>query len=342
MILSVHTLHWAGSFLVPVTAALLGFLIALPLERKLTSWGIPSIVTAAGVTLILGMSIAMVLLTLSGPLMDLIDDLPDLMRELRRSSTEMGGDTLAKLQDASKAASDAIAGEGDAVKIEIDQKSGILTQILTRTPALGGQLALTLILLFFMIASGATFLRKLVMVVPNFKDKRTAVDIVNSLAQKLGLYLSGITLINAGLGICIGLSLWALGLPNPALFGFIGFSFNFVPYLGAMAGATLAGLVGFNSSNDLWFAGIVFATYMTLTSVEGNVVTPYIVAGRLRLNTTIVFITVAFFAWIWSVIGMVVAVPILISAKIILDEIPATRGFGLFLGDTEDRYDTTS
>jgi predicted PurR-regulated permease PerM len=79
----------------------------------------------------------------------------------------------------------------------------------------------------------------------------------------------------------------------------------------------------------------VFATYYGLTSFEGQFVTPSLVGQRLRLNVVMVFLSVAFFAWIWSVIGMVVAVPMLIVLKVTCDAIPRFQKVGLFLGDAE-------
>ncbi|THH38143.1 AI-2E family transporter [Aliishimia ponticola] len=340
LILAIHMLSWAASFLIPITAALLGFLLVLPTERWLSRKGVPSVVTASVVTIGLGTLITTVILSVSSPVMMLVDDLPQMVRELRADISAMGGETIEKLQEASEAAEEMMDGEtDDTPAVAVEERSGLLTQAAQIGPIFVAQFALTLILMFFMISSGSTFLRKLVEVAPDFQDKRAAVVVVDRVSDKLGTYLGGITMINAGLGICIGLAMAFLGLPNPILFGFIAFAFNFIPYLGAMAGASLAALVGYGESGELWSAALVFGTYMTLTSLEGQFLTPYLISGRLRLNPTVVFITVAFFAWLWSVMGMLVAVPILIASKIILDEVPATRAIGLFLGGEDDQID---
>lgn len=342
LILFVHMLKWAGNFLIPLTAAMLGFLVILPIERWLTRRMVPSALTAASVTLGLGAVISFVLLTVSTPILTLIDDLPRMIDNLRYDMANMGGETIEKIEEATEAAAEILEGEDEPQQttITLNEEAGsMLAPILSRAPALGAQLVLTLVLLFFMIASGASFLRKLVIVAPNLQEKRKAVLVVNTIAEKLGVYLGGITMINAGLGIAIGLAMWLLGLPNPIMFGFIAFAFNFVPFLGAIAGASLAGIVGYGEFGDPWDALIIFLIYMALTNFEGQFVTPYVLSGRLKLNPPIVFATVAFFAWIWSVIGMVVAVPILIAAKIILDEIPSTRGIGIFLGGDEEELE---
>ena len=88
------------------------------------------------------------------------------------------------------------------------------------------------------------FYEKLVHIMPTFKDKRNAIRISYDIERKLSNYLFAITLINAVLGIAIGVSMWLLGMPNPILFGVLAFAFNFVPYLGAIVGVAIAALVG--------------------------------------------------------------------------------------------------
>ncbi len=118
------------------------------------------------------------------------------------------------------------------------------------------------------------------------------------------------------------------------MFGVIAFALNFIPFLGAVAGgAVFAALAAYSEFQALWPTVGVFLTYVVLTGTEGGqLITPKLLSNRLKLNTTVVFLAVAFFAWIWSVIGMIVAVPILIVVKIVLDEIEATRRIGAFLG----------
>ena len=337
LILVIHTLSWAGEFLIPITAALLGFLVILPVERKLSRMGVPSSATAAVFCLGLTALVVFVAISVAGPVANLIEDLPGMVRQMRIELAGMGGDTIDKIKDAAEAAEQVVEGETVALKVRVDNSGDYIGRILMGAPSFAVQMVLTMVLMFFLISSGSSFLRKLVEVTPSFRDRRTRVSVVNQVAQRLGVYLGGITMINAGLGVAIGLAMWAWGVPNAAMFAFIGFAFNYVPYLGAVAGAALAGIVAFSEMNDLWTAVLVFATYMTLTSIEGQLVTPYVISGRLKLNPTVVFIAVAFFAWIWSVIGMVVAVPILIAFKIIFDEYPATRPIGLFLGGEDDR-----
>ena len=76
---------------------------------------------------------------------------------------------------------------------------------------------------------------------------------------------------------------------------------------------------------------LVGATYMALTTVEGNLITPALVSRRLRLNTVVVFVAVALWAWLWSVVGMIVAVPMLVVLRVLCEHVPQLEALGNFL-----------
>jgi predicted PurR-regulated permease PerM len=331
-LLAVNTLDWAHQFLVPLTAASLGFFAVWPLEKRLRRSGVPSVVTATAVTLTAFAAVIFALGILIVPLTALLADLPDMIRDVQGELGAGAGGAVENLREAAEAAENAINGDGPELEVEVQSQPTVLTTLMATAPAVAAQICLALILLFFLIASGPSLMNTIVMAGDDFGEKRHAVKTIAKFADRLGTYLGGISMINAGLGVTIGIAMWFWEMPSPLIFGFIAFLLNFVPILGAIAGAGLAGIVGYSETGELWLAMSVFATYMVLTSVEAQFVTPYLISGRLRLNPAIVFIAVAFFAWIWSVVGMVVAVPILVAAKILLDEYPATRGIGRLIG----------
>jgi predicted PurR-regulated permease PerM len=90
-------------------------------------------------------------------------------------------------------------------------------------------------------------------------------------------------------------------------------------------------IVGILSLETLGQALAVTAVYFLLTTLEGQFVTPYFVGRSLRLNTVVVFFSVTLFAWLWSVVGMLVATPLLVTFRTFAEHIPALYGFGHFL-----------
>ncbi|MCK0139257.1 AI-2E family transporter [Aliiroseovarius sp. F47248L] len=338
--LALFFLDWASDLLIPIVAALLGFLIMRPVERSMSKLGVPSVITAFLVCAVAGIGLTFAAWNFSHPIAQLAEDLPDMINDIRRMPSA-AAETLDKLGEAAKAAEDAVASAEDepAMAVKVVESTNFVSSLVASAPVVLGQIILTIVLMFFLISSGSSFVRKLVESLPRFSDKRAAVAMVQQIERKLGQYLGGITLINLTLGIVIGAAMAAWGLPNPVMFAVIAFSLNFIPYVGAIFGALLASIVGFNVYDDAWTAIMIFATYMALTSIEGQLVTPYVISNQLKLNPTVVFVAVAFFAWIWSVVGMVIAVPVLITAKVILDQTPSTRAIGVFLGGEDVRSD---
>jgi predicted PurR-regulated permease PerM len=188
-----------------------------------------------------------------------------------------------------------------------------------------------LVLLLFLLASGDMFYEKIVHVMPTFKDKRRAVRIVYDIERKLSRYLFTITAINAGLGASIGASMWLIGMPNPLLFAVIGFAFNYVPYLGALSGIAVAAIVGLVTFDGAAQAFLPAVVYFALTAIEGQFVTPYFVGRRLEMNSVVIFLSIALGAWLWSVMGMLLAVPLLVTIRAFCEHIPRLEPVGGFL-----------
>ena len=336
IILLVQGLVWASDFLIPISTAILGYFVLNRPRRWLERVGVPPGFSAAIFTAILGILIAIFLLQMSAPAAQFVEDLPSLIEQVKEKLSSSGG-TLEAINDATVAAKDVMTETDDeTVAVEVVSNTGIAATLFSMAPSVLSQIMFTLILLFFLVASGDMFLTKAVQSFDRFSDKRRAVEVLHSVEDRLGYYLGGITLINLGLGasIAAAMSLW--GMPSALIFGFMGFGLNFVPFLGGLLGATIAAAVAFVSLDGAWSAAGVFATYVALTSIEGQLVTPLVISRRMRLNTTVVFVSVAFFAWIWSVMGMIVALPILIVVKIACDETQSLRTLGRFLGDIDD------
>ena len=192
-----------------------------------------------------------------------------------------------------------------SVQVEVSERDGnIAAQIAATAPLVLGQIVFTLVLLFFILASGDLFRKRVVEVIPKLRDKKRAMAIADDIERRLGRYLFTITVINAGLGVVVGLAMWALGMPDPLLFGVAAFILNYMPYVGAIIGTTGALIIGLIALPDIWMAALTAAVYFGCTSVEGQLVTPYFVGRSLKLNPVVVFLSVAFWAWLWSVVGM--------------------------------------
>ena len=221
-------------------------------------------------------------------------------------------------------------GDG-ARQVEI-KGPGLTKQLFGGTAAFLGSMTVILFLTYFLLAVGDLFLQKLVAVLPQFRDKRTAVSIARETEAQISVYLFTSTLINIGVGVVTGVAMWLVGMPNAVLWGVVAAVLNFVPYVGAVVNMVvllLAAVVTFESTSR---ALLVPAVFLGINLIEGNLVTPMILGHRMRLNTVALFIGFVFFWYIWGIPGAILAVPIMAALKIVCDHIESLAPIGEFLG----------
>ncbi len=325
-------------FLMPVTMAMLLFFVFTPLRRFAERRGIPDAATAAGITLSILLAVGVIAYAASGPLSRAMSNMPIISAQLEQKFDSVR-DSLSDLREAAARIDEAQSTdpgpeEPPAIRIQQEGETTLGT-VMHMAPLLMGQVLFTLILLFFLIASGDLLYLKIVQSFDRMRDKRGAYLALRQIEDSLGNYLGAITIINAGLGLAVGLTMWAWGMPGPLLFGIGAFLLNFIPYLGAITGVAISGIVALVVMPGLFWPAMVAASYLGLTSLEGQIITPYFVSRRLQMNTVVVFLGVALWAWLWSVIGMIIAVPVLVVIRVLAEHIPGWEKFGNFLAGDE-------
>jgi predicted PurR-regulated permease PerM len=189
----------------------------------------------------------------------------------------------------------------------------------------------TLLILYFLLISGDTFLRRLVEIVPSFRDKRRVVEMSQQVEDNISAYLVTITLMNAAVGVATGIAMWATGVGDPLLWGVVAFALNYVPIMGPALGLVIFVAVGLLTIDPFWQALLPAGLYMLIHLVEGETVTPMLLARRFTLNPVLVIISLIFWFWMWGVPGAILAVPMLAIAKIVCDGVKPLNPLGRFL-----------
>ena len=329
-------LAFARALLTPVLLAFLLALVFSPVRRAIHRTGLSD---GGAATVVVGALVALLLTVgylLAAPVSGWMADAPQIgeqleerVREIRAALTgSVDGEEMQEIVENLK---DAAAPVAESERTVVLADPGLPESLFQLVPSIAIQTAFVLVLLLFLLASGDMFYEKIVHVIPRFRDKRRAVRTVRDIERRLSRYLLTISVINAGLGVAIGLAMWALGMPDPFLFGVIGWLFNYVPYIGAIAGSLLALTVGMLTFDVLWLALLPGFVYYGLTAIEGQFVTPYFVGRMLKLNTVVVFLTIAFWAWLWSVVGMLIAVPVLVAVRTVCRAVPTLEPVADFL-----------
>lgn len=182
---------------------------------------------------------------------------------------------------------------------------------------------IVLILVLFLLAESEMLTTKLIrFFAPKPGDAATAARTLSSLTRQVRAYLVARTLINLGLGVVIALALWALHVKFAFALGLFAALTNFVPYVGQVLGGGLPTLITLGHTGSIGDALIVAAVYLAVVGVEGYIVTPYVMGRSLDLNGTTVLIACLFWGFLWGLVGLVVAMPITVTLKLVFQNVP--------------------
>ncbi|MCG7626306.1 AI-2E family transporter [Epibacterium sp. MM17-32] len=315
----------------------LGVLIALtlsPLTRGLARHGVPPLISAGLLVLAVAATVAGGIYLLSGPVAEWIDEAPR-MRAVLEQRLRAITSSLETVREASQRVEDIAASteDSDVIKVAIDQP-GIIASTALDIVTLATTAMVALVLALFLLASNDMFYLKIVQSFPSLTEKTRALQIVYSIERRISRYLLSVTLINAGLGVVVGCCMWIIGMPQPVVWGAIAFLFNFLPYIGSLAGVVLCAVVSLVTFSALSYAVLAPLAYLLATLIEGQFVTPVLLGRRLNLNAVAVFAAVVLWAWVWGVAGALMAVPLLVCLKSLCDHVPALSVLGTFLGDS--------
>ena len=334
----VASLKLARELLLPVVTALILSLVFLPVVRGMRKLFIPP--PLAGAIIVIGV-FALVftgVYNLAGPAGDWVAKAPQSLKEIGGKLRRVAGSVkdvataTAQVQSMTQEMATGGASTGKIQEVTV-QAPSMAGTVLGAAQDFAISTARTFVLLYFLLASGNLFLRKVVAATPRFTDKKKEVDIANQVETAVSSYLFTVTLINIALGTAVGLAMYAMGVPNPVLWGVMAALFNFVPYLGEITSIVVLTIVGLLSFDDLWRSMMVPIVFYLLSIIEGYLITPMILGKRLSLNPVVIVLSVLFWGWMWGIPGALLAVPILIAIKTTCDRVDSLNVIGEFIGD---------
>jgi predicted PurR-regulated permease PerM len=334
IIATFYTLYFARAFFLPVTFGLLLNLLLSPFVRTLKRARIPYPIGAAIVVLSIVAVVGVGGYFLADPAQEWITKAPQSvaaanvkLRKLRRPMEQV-------TKSADQMARAATTGSSTPRVQEVTLAGPTLMDRFVGASAtfLAGALE-TLVLLYFLLASGDLFLQKLTKMLPEFRDKKKAVAIARETETSISMYLTTVTLINVFEGGVVTLVMWALGVPNPVLWGVLVFFLEFIPYLGALVMVGVLTLAALSTFDSVAHIVAVPASYLAINLLQAYLITPLLLGKRLTLNPVAILIGLILMWEIWGVAGAFIAVPLLATFKILCDHIETLAPVGEFLGD---------
>ena len=188
-----------------------------------------------------------------------------------------------------------------------------LSMVLRETTALLGNIALVVIFILFMLVGGG-------------RDSDLPPGILKSVELQVRRYLVLMVLISAVTGLLAGLTLWALGVQFPWVFGFLTFLLNFIPNIGPLVATLLpVPVLLMNPEISLPVAVLAVALPAAIHFILGGIVLTRLQGQSLDLHPGVLLIALIFFGMIWGIVGTFLATPITAVVKLVCEQFPASR-----------------
>ena len=325
---------WAAQELVlPILLAMFFALIGNPIIRGLQRVYVPRFLGAL-LVLLGGLFAAGALGNqLIEPAGEWIRQVP---REMKQVAPKLR-DLYKPMLDANKAAQNiarAAGGESTSRPVQVIRtEANEPFKVLTATPRRVASVLAVVLLTFFFMVYGQQLQRNAIALLPTRQQKKLTVDILTSIEGAISRYVLTITVINICLGLALSGALYWLGVPmqEALLWGTMAAILNFAPYVGPLIGIVIMLLMGFVAFDDLWPSLLPAGIYLALHTVEGQIVTPIILGHSMRLSPLVLILALMVFGWLWGIIGLLLAVPLLVCVKLVLARVEGLTGWARLL-----------
>jgi predicted PurR-regulated permease PerM len=326
LLLGLAALQFSRALLLPITLAIVIGTMMAPLAKGLMRFRVPPWLASLTIVAVFFVALCVVIVVLSG-----------LVAEWAAKNSEIGATLQQKLQVLDRplaALRDIQSGISGPLGIDLgalkfDVTSNFITPLLSiLTPAIA-QLLLFFATLLFFLAGQESFRRYLIALSDKRKDRLRILRIFSDVERNLSRYVGTLTLINIIVGALTAMIAALIGLPNPIALGVLAFGLNYVPMIGPAIMATVLLVVGLVVFPSIGYALLAPAIFIAQSVVEGQFVTPNIVGRRMTVNPFVIFLSVAFWVWLWGPLGALLAMPLLIVLMVARGHLYPRNGVAL-------------
>ena len=342
---TMYLLHWAREAFIPIVLSILISYALEPVVSALTRVRLPRVIAAALVVLMAGGSLGYGAYSLSDDATAIIAQLPEAAQRLRRS---MRRDNPGPIEQVKKAAeelqktADQATGQtqvpSNVTRVQIEEPTINVRQYISWGSAsligFAGQATLVFFFVFFLLASGDLFKRKLVKLAgPSLEKKKITVQILDEINHQIARFLFVRIVTSVAVGVATWIAFRMAGLEQAALWGALAGVFNSVPYFGPVIVAVSTAIIAFLQFGTVAMAVSVAGISLVITSIEGWLLTPWLTSRTARTNEVAIFVGLIFWSFVWGIWGTLLAVPMLVAAKAYCDHIEDLKPVGELLGD---------
>ena len=319
-----YTLYFSAALILPIlTAILLGLMLATPV-RWLSNIGIPRSLAASTIVLALVIIFGGLIVSLAEPANAVITKSPQAISRIEKVFKELR-EPLAEVSKASEKISQLSVSAAPKGKTQWVRtiEPAIFDIWIQSVPVLILNILGTLLLTVIFLTHGDSVLRKVVELAPQLRVKKEIVTASRSAQNELSRYMFTVTSVNLVFGAIIALALWLLGVDQPLLWGGIAALVNFAPYIGMAIMVCLLTIAGFMQFDTVGMALFVPGIYIILNALESEIITPLVLGKSMEIDPLVVILALLVFGWMWGLVGLLIAVPLLTCFRIIAEKHPA-------------------
>ncbi|WP_376098551.1 AI-2E family transporter [Roseomonas sp. CCTCC AB2023176] len=347
----VAVLYVARDLLIPLVLSILLAFVLAPVARALRKAGAPRVASVlVAVLLAVGMISAFAVL-MGRQLADLANELPVYQATVSRKLDSLfggGGGLLGRASDllrdlgerlGPRAEVPAGPGTGAAappLPVEIREPApGVLTLMQRVIGPLLGPVATTgivVVLVIFLLLYREDLRDRLIKLIGS-RDLQRTTAALNEAAARLSRFFLAQVALNAGFGVFISIGLWAIGIPNPLLWGMVAGLMRFVPFIGGVIAAAFPLLLAVAVDPGWTMLIWVVALFAVSEPIMGQVFEPLIYGHSTGLSPVAVLLATAFWAWLWGPVGLLVATPLTVGLVVLGRHVDRLEFLDVLLGD---------
>jgi AI-2 transport protein TqsA len=315
------------SILLPFVIAVFLSIIFGPLVTELKKKKVPTFVALLAVLLSIACILFLLALVISSSVDSFVKEVPKYQERLVNLGSSIAGsikELASRLNVRLEEVNVQQAFQLSSITSALASGIGSFLNLLTN-------LFLVLLFMVFILAGTGELTVKIRKAFPPDRADRI-VEVIEKVGNRSRRYLVTKTLISAATGIITFLILWVLGVDFPLVWGFITFVLNFIPNLGSLIAIFLPFTLSLLQFDSLSIPFLVLLLLSATQMVLGNILEPRLMASRLNLSPLVILASLIFWGWLWGIVGMILAVPIMVTARIIFDDIEILRPISIFMG----------
>lgn len=206
--------------------------------------------------------------------------------------------------------------------------------------SLGSMLAAAVLvpLFSFFLLYYRVFFREFFFKVFKSVPKQKVNDTLNRIYQVVQSYFLGLITVMAIVAVLNTVGLMLMGIEYAWFFGTLASLLMLLPYIGIAIGSILPAIFALAVKDSGWYAVGVIAWFQVVQFLEGNIITPNIVGSKVSINPLMAIIAILFGGMLFGFAGLIIALPLIATVKVIFDAIPSMEAYGFLIGEPEKEH----